>query len=209
MSDPRPGPETEQRLARREGERRAAEAEATPSLQVDLERLFASHRPQLLALCRRLVGSTAAAEELVQDTLAVAWTKLPELQAERRFRPWIFGIARNLARNARRKRTEWLTDDGVLTPTCAEHSVLRTLQRAEREAVLARALASLDPSDAEVVHLRYVEGMAVRDIDGLLGLTGSGARGVLQRTKRTLRARILDALHALGHGPSLLHSEEG
>ena len=60
-----------------------------------------------------------------------------------------------------------------------------------------------------MVHLRYVEGMAIRDIDGLLGLSGSGARGVLQRVKRALRGRVNDALHALGHGPSLLQSEGG
>lgn len=205
----RPGPETEQRVVAREGARRAAEAEATPSLQVDLQRLFDAHRPRLLALCRRLAGDDARGEELVQDTLAVAWRKLPELQEGRRFQPWIFGIARNLSRNARRKRTELLTEDGVLTQTSPEASVLRALQRAEREAVMKEALATLAASDAEVVHLRYVEGMAIRDIDGLLGLSGSGSRGVLQRVKRALKGRVNDALHALGHGPSLLQSEGG
>lgn len=206
MGDGTPGPHTEQRLAKREGERREVDGDATPSLQIDLQRLFEAHRARLLALARRLVGDPARAEELVQETLAVAWRKLPELQEGRRFQPWIFGIARNLARNARRKRSELLTDDGVLDATSPEASVLRALQRAEREAVMGEALATLDPADAEVVHLRYVEGMAVREIDELLGSTGSGARGALQRVRRTLRARVLEALASRGHGESLLHS---
>jgi len=209
MGKGRPGPQTEQRVVAREGRRRQEGAQATPSLQVDLERLFASHRAQVLSLCRRLVSSDERAEELVQETLAVAWTKLPELQEGRRFQPWIFGIARNLARNARRKRSELLTDDGVLEPSSPEAGVLRALQRADREAVVSEALATLDPADAEVVHLRYVEGMAVRDIDALLKLSGSGSRGVLQRCRRNLRKRVLEALASRGHGESLLHSDPG
>jgi len=193
-------------LARREGERRQGGEAATPSLRVDLERLFATHRGQVLALCRRLAADPAQAEELVQETLAVAWTKLPELQEGRRFQPWIFGIARNLARNARRKRSDLLTDDGVLEPASAEASVLRSLQRVERDEVMAEALASLAPRDAEVVHLRYVEGMAVKEIDRLMQLSGSGARGVLQRCKRALAREVHEALARRGHGISLLRS---
>lgn len=55
------------------------------------------------------------------------------------------GITRNLARNARSKRTELLTDDGVLTQTTPEASVRRALQRAEREAVMKEALATRPP----------------------------------------------------------------
>jgi len=207
MAQRRPGPDTEQRLVRKEGVRRRDGAEPSPSLQVDLERLFRAHRPQVLALCRRLTADEARAEELVQDTLAVAWRKLPELQAGRRFQPWIFGIARNLARNARRKRTELLTDDGVLQPASAEASVLRALQRSERGAVVAEALGTLAAADAEVVHLRYVEGLPIKQIDSVLGLRGSGARGVLQRVRRALRKAVAEALAARGHGESLLRSD--
>ena len=203
----RPRPESEQRIARREAEHRGGGGTRTPSMAVDLERLFASHRPRLLALCRRLSGSPPHAEELVQDTLAVAWRRLPELEQGRRFEPWIFGIARHLARNRRRKRTELLSDDGVVELRSAEAGVLHALQRAERLAVVTEALGTLAPRDAEVVHLRYVEGMAIKDVDRVLGLTGSGARGVLQRCRRTLHGRILEALAARGHGESLLRAD--
>ena len=72
--------------------------------------------------------------------------------------------------------------------------------------MVAEALARLEATDAEVVHLRYVEGMPIASIDQLLGLRGSGARGVLQRVRRTLHRHLLEALAARGHGESLLHS---
>jgi RNA polymerase sigma-70 factor (ECF subfamily) len=200
----KPGPVTEQRIARRERARREVGADPTPSLTVDLERLFAAHRPRLLALARRLTGRPEHAQELVQQTLEVAWTKLHELDEERRFEPWIFGIARNLARNARRKRTELLGEDGVMEPTSPEAGVLRSLQRVERAQVVTEAVNTLAPADAEVVHLRYVDGLAIKAIDEVLGLSGSGARAVLQRCRRALRQAILDGLAARGHGESLL-----
>ncbi len=203
----KPGPFTEADILAREGERRAGERPGSPSLDADLDRLFAAHRPQLLSLCRRLVGDPARAEELVQEAQAVAWRKLPEFQAGVRFGPWIYGIARNLCRNARRKASEALTEDGVVEPESEAAGALRLLRRQERTALVARAAATLTAQEQEAVHLRYVEEVPLAEIDALLGLSGSGARGVLQRVKRKLSREVAAELERLGHGRSLLRSE--
>jgi len=202
-----PGPKTEAHILAREGERRDAGADGSPSLDAELGRLFAAHRPQVLALCRRLTGDPERAEELVQEALAVAWRKLPEFQQGVRFGPWIYGIARNLCRNARRKHGELLSDDGVLDPDSDAAGTLRLLQRQERIRLLSDATRSLSPLEQEAVHLRYVEGLPLAELDALLGLKGSGARGLLQTCRRKLRRALEQQLQALGHGRSLLHSE--
>ena len=200
----KPGPETEQRVVRREGERRAG-AHVTRSHDVELDRLFAAHRDRVYRLCLSLVGDPQLAEELVQDTLTTAFEKLPEFRGN--FAPWIFGIARMRARNLRRKKAELLSEDGLVDPSSAAAGALRLLERHEREALLAAAAATLSPEEQEVVHLRYVEEVPLKQVDELLGLTGSGARGVLQRCKRKLRGELERRLEALGRGRSFLHSE--
>ena len=72
----KPGPETELRAARREGQRRSAGVDPTPSHAADLERLFEAHRDRVHRLCLRLTGDPQRAEELVQETLETAWKKL-------------------------------------------------------------------------------------------------------------------------------------
>ncbi len=177
-------------------------------MEIDLERLFGTHRDRVYRLCLRMTGDPARSEELVQETLATAWRKLPEFSGEARFSTWIFGIARFTCKNAIRKKRDLLTEDGVIDDTDPCRSALRDLQRAEREALVTEAAAAvLDDKEQEAVHLRYVEGFSIAQIDNLLGLEGSGARGLLQTCRRRLKKAITSHLRELGHGESLLHSE--
>ncbi len=205
-----PDPSTVRRAAAREGARRAADAPRSPSLAADLDQLLDAHRGRLRALAGRLTTDPAAADDLVQDTLTVAYRRLPELQDPAGLAPWLFGIARNLARNRRRKRTDELTDDGVLDATSATADALRQLHRDQRAALITEAAAAaLDAVEQEAVHLRYVEGVSLDQIDALLGLTGSGARAVLQRSRRKLRRELEARLTAMGRGPSWFRSDAG
>ncbi len=204
----KPGPQTEQRVAGREGRNRAAGAAPSPSHAADLERLFEAHRGKLFQLCLRLTGDHGRAEELVQQTLETAWRKLPEFHGGARFGPWIFGIARHQLRNDRRKRRDLLSEDGLVDPASPAAGALRSLQRHEREALLASAAAAaLTAQEQEIVHLRYVEEVPLAQLDAMYTLDGSGARGVLQRCKRKLKRELSARLEAMGRGPSLLRSD--
>jgi DNA-directed RNA polymerase specialized sigma subunit len=80
------------------------------------------------------------------------------------------------------------------------------MRRRERDALLEAACdAVLDATEQEVLHLRYVENVGVDEITQLVGIVDkSGARGVLQRCKRKLRAELARRLAEAGHGESLL-----
>src|SRR5262245_65536274 len=49
-------------------------------------------------------GDVALSEDVAQDTFLAAWRQLDQLRETVRLRAWLCGIARNLARKARRKR---------------------------------------------------------------------------------------------------------
>ncbi len=200
-----PGPKSEIRIAKRERDARDAGGPRSPSHHADLERLFASHRERILKLCIRMTGDPPRAEEIVQETLLMAYQRLPEFHGGARFGTWIYGIARNLCLNAVRKRSDLLTEDGLIEGE-SHSGVWRALRREERAALMRRAIEALPAEEAEAAHLRYVEGLPLPRINDILELTGSGARAVLQRGKRRLRAEVERLLEEVGHGRSFLDS---
>ena len=171
----------------------------------DLDRLFASQEQRVYRVCFRIVGDPERARDLAQETMLTAWCKLPGFRGESRFSTWLHGIARHLCMNAVRKRSELLTADGLVEVGSPEAGAARLMHRHEREALVQRAAAALDPVEQEVVYLRYVEQLPVDRITAVLELEGSsGARGVLQRCRRKLAAELRGGLAALGHGTSFI-----
>lgn len=183
---------------------------AEPGLVERVDALFAAHQGVVLAVCRRSVGDEERAVELAQDTLLRAFQKLHTFRGESTFRTWLVGIARGECVNAVRKRHDWLTEDGVLDATDPSASALRALRRQERDALVQEAAAAvLDDTEQQVVHLRYVEHVAVDQITAVLQLAeASGARGVLQRCRRKLGRELARRLEELGHGSSFLRDSD-
>ena len=78
------------------------------------------------------------------------------------------------------------------------------LEQAERDQLLEEALETvLDAEEREAVRLRYIQYLSQDDITRVLGLSGTGARALLQRCRRKLRSELLRRLEELGRGPSL------
>ena len=207
MSKDAPGPETEFRVVARAQNVVGEGALVTPTLSADLDRLFEAYRPRLHALCLRILKDEARAEDILQEALLVAYKKLPDYEGNARFGTWIYSITRNLCFNAVRKRSEQLSDDGIIEPASVEMDTLALLQREEREALIIQASRELSPLEQEAIYLRYVEGLPQQQITELLNLSGSGARGLLQRCRRRLRREVQARLTELGHGESFIRGD--
>ena len=193
-----PGPATERAVIQRAGALEGTPA--TPSLSVELDRLFAAHEERVYRLCLRMVGDPNRARELTQETLLVAWKRIDEFEGRARFGTWIHSIARNLCFNAIKKRKELLTEDGILEADSPEAGVVARMRQAERKEVLLQAAAAaLTDQEQEAVWLRYGEGIGQDDITRIMGLEGSGARGLLQRCRRKLSRELRQRLVELGH----------
>lgn len=181
---------------------------ASPSLSIELDELFAEHRQMVLTLCRKMLGDDERALEVAQEAQLVAYTKLADFEPGTRFSTFVYGIARNLCRNARRKRADLLAEDGLIDPGDPSRPVLSGMLREEREALIRDAAAAvLEPLEQEAVHLRYVEGLSQQQITEILGLDGTGGRGLLQRCRRKLGREVRRRLEDMGHGASFLHSK--
>ena len=72
--------------------------------------LYNRYTPELSQYLGGLVKNKEDRDELVVETFVKAWQKLSQLQGIARFRPWLYSIATNLARDHRRKEKirQWL-----------------------------------------------------------------------------------------------------
>ena len=174
-----------------------------PELAGELGALFEDAQRRVYGVCVKLTGNPEIARELCQEALLTGYRKLGEFRGEGRLSTWLYGIARGLSSNAVRRKQDLLSEDGILESGDPSLGVISALRKTEREAVLRVASQSLPPLEREAIYLRYVEGLPQDRITDLLGLeSSSGARGLLQSSRRHLKKALRAELERLGHGSS-------
>jgi RNA polymerase sigma factor (sigma-70 family) len=181
-----------------------------PELQARVDAFMARVRSQVVRLGRGWTGDSQKAEDLAQEAITEAWNKLPAFRfGQNAFAPFVIGIGRNKLRNARRRISEQLTEDGVLDAASDVVGALERLRDEEQEEVLLASLGGLPPLEQDALYLRYVEGMQVEEITAHQRLdNASGARGVLQSARRHLEQDLRRALADMGHGSSFFRNSE-
>jgi RNA polymerase sigma-70 factor (ECF subfamily) len=146
-------------------------------------------------------GDSHRAEDLVQETLLIAYRSLDKLDSSRSFRPWLLKIAQNVAidatrRELRKKRAappargaEVLDQVAGTVPPPEE-----LVQREElRQQVLA-ILRSLPEEYRLPLTLRYIGGVDYDSIGTQLGLSNGSLRGLLHRGLKLLRSKLQQTL---------------
>src|SRR3954469_13550100 len=63
------------------------------------ERLYRTHAGRVYALCARMAGDRALAEELTQDVFVRVWEKLASFRGDSSFGTWIHRVAVNVCLN--------------------------------------------------------------------------------------------------------------
>jgi RNA polymerase sigma-70 factor (ECF subfamily) len=156
------------------------------------DRLYALHHQRIWRFLLRLSGRRDEAEDLFQETWVQAARHAHRLEVGSRLLPWLFTIARNQHRSARRfllfdfRKRENL----ALEPTLGQSDPESLLLDVEEMRALEDALAAMSEQHREVLLLAHVEGMASIDIATVLGLSDEAVRKRLSRARTELRERI-------------------
>lgn len=158
--------------------------------------LFEQLRPRLTAISRRIVGSEAEAEDVVQDCY-LKWHAANHGQLATPA-AWLTTVVQHQSIDRLRKRardavaahtaTELLPE---LAPVPPEDALL---ERAELAEALARMLACLSPSERLALVLHEVFECDHADIAATLGTRPANARQHLARARRRLRENQQEAL---------------
>ncbi|MZR13616.1 RNA polymerase sigma factor [Maritimibacter sp. DP07] len=88
---------------------------------VDPREAVVEHLPAMRAFAASLTRNSAAADDLVQDTIVKAWKNFDKFQEGTNLRAWLFTILRNTFYSDLRKKKREVEDaDGVMAETLSE-----------------------------------------------------------------------------------------
>lgn len=170
----------------------AAEQDVTLAVGGDrraFERLYRDNVNRVLAVCVRMCGDRARAEELTQDAFVRAWEKLPQFRGESAFSTWLHRLTVNVvleAKRSERRTMARIEDEDVLD---SAPPLTRREFHAEK-LDLAVAIAALPPGARAVFALHDVEGYKHDEIAEMLDITSGGSKAQLHRARRLLREAL-------------------
>jgi RNA polymerase sigma factor (sigma-70 family) len=127
------------------------------------------------------------AEDLVAQTLEIAWRRIEDVPAAEPL-PWLYAVAHNLWRNQARRdrRRRELLARFRASPPAADGGD----PAAGEPGLLRAALASLSQGDQEVLRLVAWDGLAPADLAVVLGCIPVAARTRLHRARSRLASRL-------------------
>ena len=142
------------------------------------ETLLGRYRQELFHFLMRFTGSRASAEDVFQEAFLQIHLSIDKFRTNLRFRPWLFTIAANKARDYLRKsnRRPFTSFSSVSKSDEAdERSVLDLMQadlalpqeeavRAETEQLVRETVASLPEHLREILALAYFEQIPYKEI---------------------------------------------
>lgn len=134
-------------------------------------------------------GDRSLSEDVAQDTFIAAWRQLDRLRDAVKLRSWLCGIARNLARKARRKSDRETGLEGELV---AAGTPFTAVADAEAERIVRDSLARVPETYREVLVLFYGEGLTTREIADALELSEAAVQQRLSRGRQYLADGVND-----------------
>jgi RNA polymerase sigma-70 factor (ECF subfamily) len=145
--------------------------------------------PRLVNAVALVTASYPAAEDMVQEALARAWSRIDRGESIDSLPNWVAAVALNLSRSrwrrlvVERRAGERLAHAETMPPPGDDHIDV------------TRALAELPRRQREVAVLRYLIGMSTREVAETLGVGEGTVKNSLAKARATLaeRLRVHDA----------------
>ena len=159
----------------------------------DLERfeeLFKLHHRRVYAVCLRMTGNSAEAEDLSQEVFVQVFRKLATFRGESAFTTWLHRLTINhvlMYFRKTRSRPEYLTEDGEMPElTIKGRNVLASMPLLDRLA-LDEAIVQLSPGYRAVFVLHDVEGLPHLEIANILGCSVGTSKSQLHKARMKMR----------------------
>src|SRR5262249_899081 len=158
----------------------------------DLERMFQAHHGLVFRTAYRITGNAADAEDVLQ-TVFLRMLRRDQAagsleRQESYFRRAAINVSLDIVRSGKDSRNVSLEE--VPADNLAERNAKRPADDRELRECLRKALARLNPREAEIFALRFFEDLSNQEIAKVLGISQVHVAVILHRTRARLQKEI-------------------
>lgn len=150
----------------------------------------------VLALATRMLGDTAEAEDVTQETFIRAWKALPGWEPRAKFSTWLHRVALNLCYDRLRKRREVLAGDQLPDRPDTALGPQDVLDQAQRVKAVETAIAALPERQSAALTLCALQGHSQAEAADIMEISVEALESLLARARRTLRTQLLNGRSA-------------
>jgi RNA polymerase sigma-70 factor (ECF subfamily) len=157
--------------------------------------IFERYSRPVISFIYDMVNDRGLAEDLTQETFVRAYRNLRTMRAETKLSTWLFGIARNVARESLRARERTnrhvdLSDKSVTELSDDKPVPVEGLLSKELNELIRRSLSALDEDKRLVFTLKVLHQCSYEEIAEITGFSLAKLKTDLHRARAEMRKRI-------------------
>ena len=157
--------------------------------------IFERYSRPVISFIFDMVNDRGLAEELTQETFVRAYRAIRTMRKDTKLSTWLFGIARNVARESLRARTRAnshvdIADKSVMDLSDRKPAPVEGLLSKELNDVIRRSLAALDEDKRTVFTLKVLHQCSYEEIAAITGFSIAKLKTDLHRARAEMRRRI-------------------
>jgi RNA polymerase sigma factor (sigma-70 family) len=166
---------------------------------INWQKIYHSHSPKLLGICRRYIQDMHTAEDIIQDSFITALQKNHQLKDEKALFAWLKKIVINNAlQHLRQHKDTFIITEPSEIPDL--HSAMDNHLSEDRNVFiydftseeLLSSIDSLPPHHKSVFNLYFIENHSHAEISDLLGITVNTSKSHLLRAKKSIQNYLLN-----------------
>ena len=157
--------------------------------------IFERYSRPVISFIFDMVNDRSLAEELTQETFVRAYKAIRTMRRETKLSTWLFGIARNVARESLRARARTmnhidLADKSVMDLSDNKPVPVEGVLSKELNDVIRRSLSALDEDKRLVFTLKVLHQCSYEEIAEITGFSIAKLKTDLHRARAEMRRRI-------------------
>jgi len=157
--------------------------------------IFERYSRPVISFIFDMVNDRSLAEELAQETFVRAFRAIRTMRRETKLSTWLFGIARNVARESLRARARagnhlHLADKAVMDLSDDKPVPVEGVLNKELNDLIRRSLAALDEDKRMVFTLKVLHQCSYEEIAEITGFSIAKLKTDLHRARAEMRRRI-------------------
>jgi len=158
------------------------------------EKIVNEYQKPIINFHYRFTGDRFEAENLAQETFIKAYLKYGSLKEEKKFKSWLFSIARNAVIDFFRKNknreiafSREMVENYLETSLADFHSQVETDEISKE---LEKCIDKLSSQDKTLIKLLYFEGFSYKEISKILKINQNTLKSRLHRARTVLLETI-------------------